>query len=110
MNWLSDIPYADHHLHNSRSRSEGSGEWLLEMAKYKDWKTRPESAILWLRGSRMSSLELFKFSIHLFFFRCDHRLVQSIVSLVLTAIYYSRIREDTLDVSSLPGRSSSKLI
>jgi hypothetical protein len=75
MKWLSDTPYDKHHRHNSQRRSEGSGEWLLKTTKFKDWKTRPESEILWLRGSRMFSLELFPFSHPSFFFSCDHRLV-----------------------------------
>ncbi|KAH8648756.1 heterokaryon incompatibility protein-domain-containing protein [Tricladium varicosporioides] len=54
MSWLSNTPYEKHHRHNSKSRSEGSGEWLLQTTKFKNWKTRPESDILWLRGLRMS--------------------------------------------------------
>jgi hypothetical protein len=107
MNWLSNTPYEKHHRHNSKSRSEGSGEWLLQTTKFKNWKTRPESDILWLRGLRMSSLELFPC---FFFFSYDHRLVYSIANLVLTATYNSRIREDILDVSSLLDRSNWKLI
>ncbi|RDW56912.1 hypothetical protein BP5796_12979 [Coleophoma crateriformis] len=51
LRWLSRTQYSEHHLNNRKFRSEGSGEWLLKTEKFKDWKSRPESAVLWLHGS-----------------------------------------------------------
>ncbi|KAH7076544.1 hypothetical protein BKA63DRAFT_510284 [Paraphoma chrysanthemicola] len=48
--WLSCEPYEDHHIVSKRDILKGTGEWLLNDDKFKQWKNRSVSSIIWLNG------------------------------------------------------------
>ncbi|KAH7118396.1 ankyrin repeat-containing domain protein [Dactylonectria macrodidyma] len=50
LDWLSPLPYYEHHKFISDSRATGFGEWLLNDPRYKSWHTSSSSSILSLQG------------------------------------------------------------
>ncbi|KAI5776308.1 hypothetical protein EDC01DRAFT_625555, partial [Geopyxis carbonaria] len=50
LQWLSSIPYTNHHQRISDSRLEGSGDWILARKEYKEWRSSSASKLLLLRG------------------------------------------------------------
>ncbi|KAL7268693.1 hypothetical protein RUND412_008673 [Rhizina undulata] len=50
LEWLSRVPFEDHHLFIRPLRQAGTGKWLLEKEDFVSWKHSPSSSILWLRG------------------------------------------------------------
>ncbi|KAL7274140.1 hypothetical protein RUND412_002974 [Rhizina undulata] len=50
LEWLSKVPFENHHLFIRPFRQAGTGEWLLEKKEFIDWKDSSSSSILWLRG------------------------------------------------------------
>ncbi|KAH7150140.1 ankyrin repeat-containing domain protein [Dactylonectria estremocensis] len=50
LNWLSPLPYHQHHQFVSHWRAPGFGKWLLNDPRYKAWHTASSSSILTLRG------------------------------------------------------------
>ena len=50
LQWLSTIPYEQHHQNVRKDRLNGSGLWLLGKPKFTDWRLSSVSSILWLHG------------------------------------------------------------
>ncbi len=52
LEWVSPIPYEQHHNTNKRDVLEGTGLWLLREEAMAQWRHSNESSILWLHGIR----------------------------------------------------------
>ena len=52
LEWISDTPYEENHDFASQGRTSGTGEWLLQHDRYREWRTSSASMILWLHGDR----------------------------------------------------------
>lgn len=50
LEWLSDVPYQDHHKLSQGRRQEGTGQWLLQHDKFDNWRKSSQS-MLWFRGN-----------------------------------------------------------
>lgn len=50
LQWVSDIPYEDHHRESRRGRALDTCEWILQHEDYNHWRSSDESMILWLHG------------------------------------------------------------
>lgn len=50
--WISEVPFETDHYNASKGRVEGTGQWLLEHAAYREWRVKETSTILWLNGIR----------------------------------------------------------
>jgi len=50
LQWLSRIPYHEHHETAYQEVLPGTGLWLLQQADYLDWRISSSSSILWLHG------------------------------------------------------------
>lgn len=49
LRWVSPILHEDHR--SSVKPMDGTGQWLLEHEKFKDWKVAKKSGLFWLRGN-----------------------------------------------------------
>ncbi|KAK3997931.1 hypothetical protein QBC44DRAFT_346703 [Cladorrhinum sp. PSN332] len=59
LEWMSTIPFSDHHEMKFKDLIPGSGEWLLKSREFTGWSQSNESSVLWLvgmMGSGKSSL------------------------------------------------------
>ena len=54
LEWISTIPYLDHHKRISEGRLGGTAEWLLRRKEYLNWESSSASKLLLLRGIRKS--------------------------------------------------------
>jgi len=52
LEWVSTIPYTEHHKRISEGRLEGTGEWLFKKEEYCAWRSSSDSKLLLLRGIR----------------------------------------------------------
>ena len=52
LEWVSGIPYEQHHNTNKSEILQGTGLWLFEEEIYAKWKQGGRSTILWLHGIR----------------------------------------------------------
>jgi len=50
LHWLSPVPFTSHHKWLSQSRIPGSGQWLLDHARYVNWRNTSKSSIFLLHG------------------------------------------------------------
>lgn len=50
LQWLSNVPYAQHHQNVRKDMLHNSGLWMLDKPEYKVWQTTSSSSILWLHG------------------------------------------------------------
>lgn len=50
LNWLSPIPYLQHHSQIKTHVLAGTGQWLLDHDTLLDWQYSESSSILWLHG------------------------------------------------------------
>ena len=50
LNWLSPIPYMEHHIQAQSDILPGTGQWLLHDARLLDWQSSRLSTVLWLHG------------------------------------------------------------
>ncbi|OJJ38175.1 hypothetical protein ASPWEDRAFT_312432 [Aspergillus wentii DTO 134E9] len=50
LQWLSKIPYQDHHKTACEGRTAGTGEWIFENESYSLWQRSCQSEIFWLHG------------------------------------------------------------
>lgn len=50
LEWVSRIPYEQHHNTNKCEILQGTGLWLFEEETFTKWKQDDRSTILWLRG------------------------------------------------------------
>ncbi|KAF8416402.1 hypothetical protein EV426DRAFT_569866, partial [Tirmania nivea] len=51
LQWISEIPYTEHHTHISESRLGGTTDWLLKREEYWNWRATSASKLLLLRGT-----------------------------------------------------------
>lgn len=52
LNWISNIPHANHHWLVCDQLAKGTGEWFLNRPEFIEWRTSAKSATLWLHGIR----------------------------------------------------------
>ncbi|KAL7939602.1 hypothetical protein V8C35DRAFT_287117 [Trichoderma chlorosporum] len=45
LEWLSDFNYKSPHTDNTRRRQDGTGQWLLDSAKYQDWASKNRESL-----------------------------------------------------------------
>ena len=50
LHWLSPVPFSSHHKRHSESRIPGSGQWLLDHNRYRNWRNTSSSSIFLLHG------------------------------------------------------------
>ncbi|KAL7270606.1 hypothetical protein RUND412_006680 [Rhizina undulata] len=50
LEWISRVPFEEHHWFFRQLRQDGTGKWLLEKRDYIQW-INSTSSILWLRGN-----------------------------------------------------------
>ncbi|KIM99246.1 hypothetical protein OIDMADRAFT_65994, partial [Oidiodendron maius Zn] len=50
LQWLSTVPYEQHHQNVRKDRLLGSGMWLLSKSEFTLWRSSSVSSILWLHG------------------------------------------------------------
>ena len=50
LNWLSSIPYKQHHIQARTDILEGTGGWFLNDDKLLEWRRSSSSSIMWLHG------------------------------------------------------------
>ena len=58
LEWISGIRYEENHFFARQRRIGGTGEWLLQHEKYREWRASSASVILWLHGARKCHLSL----------------------------------------------------
>ncbi|KAK8179639.1 hypothetical protein BC567DRAFT_81212 [Phyllosticta citribraziliensis] len=51
LQWLSRIPYKEHHKRINDERLSGSGDWLLKKQAFAQWIQSSSSSIFWLHGA-----------------------------------------------------------
>lgn len=52
LEWISGICYEENHFFARQGRTSGTGEWLLQDKRYREWRASSASVILWLHGDR----------------------------------------------------------
>ena len=52
LEWISGICYEENHFFARHGRTSGTGEWLLQHERYREWRASSASMILWLHGDR----------------------------------------------------------
>jgi ankyrin repeat domain-containing protein 50 len=66
LNWISEVPFEQHHGMIKDARTTNTCEWLLQTGEFREWETKDSSAVLWLKSSRKipipSPLNLVKLS------------------------------------------------
>ncbi|KUJ19467.1 uncharacterized protein LY89DRAFT_491450 [Mollisia scopiformis] len=50
LDWISKIPYSEHHESVRKGRLKGSGIWLFEQTQYEEWRKSTSSSLLWIHG------------------------------------------------------------
>ena len=48
--WLSSVPYMQHHIQSKMGILEGTGSWFLNDDRLIEWRSSSLSSIIWLRG------------------------------------------------------------
>ncbi|CAI7627297.1 unnamed protein product [Penicillium bialowiezense] len=56
LDWLSTAPYSDPQENNYRRRASNTGNWLLDLPKYQEWKFSP-GGLCWLYGAVIQDIE-----------------------------------------------------
>ncbi|KAJ6179439.1 hypothetical protein N7519_009900 [Penicillium mononematosum] len=51
LEWVSDIQYGRHHDEIEERREPGTGDWLVQDGRFREWMDSPLSSTLWLQGS-----------------------------------------------------------
>ncbi|GAQ39380.1 Pfs, NACHT and Ankyrin domain protein [Aspergillus niger] len=51
LEWISSVPFGDHHGNVKEGRTPGTGEWLLQDSNFCSWEEASSSGIFWLQGS-----------------------------------------------------------
>ncbi|KAJ5841875.1 hypothetical protein N7534_011705 [Penicillium rubens] len=51
LEWISPIKFGEHHYNVKEKRTPGTGEWLLQDERFRDWEKANSSGIFWLQGS-----------------------------------------------------------
>jgi hypothetical protein len=52
LEWISDVQYGRHHDEIEERREPGTGDWLVQDERFRDWMDSSLSSTLWLQGSR----------------------------------------------------------
>lgn len=52
LEWISGIRYEENHNFARYGRTSGTGAWLLQHERYREWRASSASMILWLHGDR----------------------------------------------------------
>ena len=52
LEWISGVCYEENHFFARRGRTSGTGEWLLQHERDREWRASSASMILWLHGDR----------------------------------------------------------
>lgn len=52
LEWISGVHYEENHFFARQGRTCGTGEWLLQHERYREWRMSSASTILWLHGDR----------------------------------------------------------
>ena len=50
LDWLSPLPYTQHHIYSRRNKLKGTGQWFLDDNCVRQWRESSVSSILWLHG------------------------------------------------------------
>ena len=50
LQWISSIPYLQHHVQSKMDILQGTGSWFLNDNRLVQWRSSSLSSILWLRG------------------------------------------------------------
>lgn len=56
LNWISPVSHALNHDTARKGHTHGTGDWLLQHSKFRDWAETEYSRRLWLHGIRKSCL------------------------------------------------------
>ena len=56
LEWISSVPYGNHHDTVKQLRSSETCKWLLQHRRFREWEDASSSAVLWLQGSRTYGL------------------------------------------------------
>ncbi|KAL4894380.1 ankyrin repeat-containing domain protein [Aspergillus ambiguus] len=51
LEWISPVPFGDHHGNVKERRTPGTGEWLLRDESFCKWERADSSGVFWLQGS-----------------------------------------------------------
>ncbi len=51
LDWLSNIPYVQHHEQIHSDTLAGTGKWFFEREVFQDWLKSAETAMLWFHGA-----------------------------------------------------------
>ena len=52
LDWISEIPFKNHHDTVTEDRTPNTCEWLLQREQFREWEDGSSSVVLWLQGSR----------------------------------------------------------
>lgn len=52
LEWISGIHYEENHNFARKGHTNGTGVWLLQHKRYREWRESSASTILWLHGDR----------------------------------------------------------
>jgi hypothetical protein len=55
LNWISPHDHEEAHDTIHKKKHPGTGDWLLDTRKFRDWIDSPTSALLWCHGKREST-------------------------------------------------------
>ena len=50
LNWLSTIPYQEHHRETGYGVLRGTGDWFLADSRLREWQRLTSPSFLWLHG------------------------------------------------------------
>ncbi|KAK4235733.1 hypothetical protein C8A03DRAFT_17559, partial [Achaetomium macrosporum] len=51
LEWVSPIPYRQHHNTVKEARTPGTCQWFLQCKAFREWEAASSSVIIWLQGS-----------------------------------------------------------
>ena len=52
LNWLSSDDFEETHERHSKKRFENTGQWLLDDPRFREWRNKAQSSLLWCYGAR----------------------------------------------------------
>ena len=59
LEWLSSDNFEETHDRHFKKRFENTGQWLLDDFRFRDWRDKAQSSLLWCYGARKSQLHLY---------------------------------------------------
>ena len=54
LKWLSSDDFEETHERHFKKRFEKTGQWLLDDPRFRDWRDKAQSGLLWCYGARKS--------------------------------------------------------